>query len=83
MEEVLQMLSSGDTEAVRNKVNSVPVGTQARADAEFYGDFYLGLYADARGDREAATRLLGRAAKDAPRHYMGDIARVYAKHLAK
>lgn len=83
MEEVLQMLSTGNTEAVNAKVNSVPVDSPRRASAAFYGDFYLGLYADAKGDQKTAHRLLSRAAEDAPHHYMGDIARVYAKHLAK
>ena len=81
MEEVLKMLSSGDTEAVRSKVESVPEDSPRRSDAEFYGDFYLGLYADAQGDRKQALRFLSRAARDAPHHYMGDVARVYAKHL--
>lgn len=83
MEEVLQMLSNGDTDAVNARVNQFPAGSESRADAAFYGDFYLGLYADAQGDREDALRLLTRCAKNAPHHYMGDVARVYAKHLAK
>ncbi|MCG8649242.1 MAG: tetratricopeptide repeat protein, partial [Pirellulales bacterium] len=52
-----------------------------RRSAEFYGDFYLGLYADAKGDRETALKYLSRSAKDAPRNYMGDVARVYKKFL--
>ena len=83
MEEVHQMLISGNTEAVSQRVNRVPVDSDTRAEAAFYGDFYLGLYADACGNRELARELLERAAKDAPHHYMGDIARVYARHLAK
>ncbi|GAA5508678.1 tetratricopeptide repeat protein [Novipirellula caenicola] len=81
MQQILEMLSSGDTEAVNARVNETAVGTPERADAAFYGDFYLGLYADAAGDIERARKLLDRAAKDAPHHYMGDIARVYAAHL--
>jgi lipoprotein NlpI len=83
MEEVLRMLSTGNTDAVNARVNRLTVGSAERADAAFYGDFYLGLYADANGDRANALRLLTRAAKEAPHHYMGDIARVYAKYLAK
>jgi lipoprotein NlpI len=83
MKEVLQMLTSGDSDAVRRKVESLPVGSPPRADAEFYGDLYLGLYADAEGDLEQARRWISRAAEQAPRHYMGDVARVYAKHLAR
>jgi lipoprotein NlpI len=83
MEEVLQMLTTGNTAPINQRVNRLPVDSEARAGAAFYGDFYLGLYADAKGDRKKAHELLSRAAEDAPHHYMGDIARVYAKHLAK
>ncbi len=83
LEEIHLMLKSGDTDAVNRRVNRTPVDSHARADAKFYGDFYLGLYADATGDREQARELLTRTAKGAPHHYMGDIARVYAKQLAK
>jgi lipoprotein NlpI len=83
MEEVLRMLTTGDTAPVNQRVNRFPVDSEDRAGAAFYGDFYLGLYADAKGDRKKAGELLSRAAEDAPHHYMGDIARVYAKHLAK
>jgi lipoprotein NlpI len=83
LEEIHQMLKTGDTDAVNRRVNRTPVDSHARADAKFYGDFYLGLYADATGDPEQARELLTRTAKGAPHHYMGDIARVYAKHLAK
>jgi lipoprotein NlpI len=83
MDEVLAMLTSGDTQSVTRRVESLPAGTARRASAEFYGDFYLGLYADARGDRQAAQNYLQRSAKDAPHHYMGDVARVYAEFLKK
>ena len=81
MEEVLQMLKTGDTDAVEKAVNKTKVDSDERESAVFYGDFYLGLYADARGDSEKAKKYMRRAAEDAPRNYMGDIARVYAKHL--
>ena len=51
------MLSSGDTAAVRRRMESVPAGSSARQQADFYGNFYLGLYADAGGDRTEALRL--------------------------
>jgi lipoprotein NlpI len=82
MEEVHRMLTSGNTGAVEQRVAGLPEGSKARAEAAFYGDFYLGLYADAGGRRETARAFVSRAAKDAPHHYMGDVARVYAKHLA-
>ncbi|TWU26204.1 lipoprotein NlpI [Novipirellula galeiformis] len=81
MAEIHELLSTGNTEGVNQRVNETKVGTRERAEAAFYGDFYLGLYADAAGESVKASELLQRAAKDAPRHYMGDIARVYAAHL--
>lgn len=83
MAEVLAMLSNGDTEAVRRRMESVPVGSSARKQADFYGNFYLGLYADAKGDRSEALRLLSLSAADAPHHYMGDVARVYVQFLSQ
>ena len=82
MEEVLQMLSTGDTEKVITKMESFPANTRLRESADFYGNFYLGLYADAAGDRVKAKRYLDLAAKDAAVSYMGDIARVYAVYLS-
>lgn len=81
MEEVLQMLNQGDTETVIAKMASVPKGSAAREDADFYGNFYLGLYADAGGDQAKALQYLKKSAKGAPHHYMGDIARVYSTFL--
>ncbi len=83
MQEVLEMLSSGDTDAVSTRVGAVPNGTADRDSAQFYGDFYLGLYADALGEKDRALTYMNRSAKEAPRNYMGDIARVYAKFLGK
>ncbi len=82
MEEVLQMLSTGDTEKVIAKMESFPANTRLRESAEFYGNFYLGLYADAAGDRAKAKSYLDLAAKDASVSYMGDVARVYAVYLS-
>lgn len=82
MEEVLQMLSTGDTDKVIRKMESFPANTPRRESADFYGNFYLGLYADAGGDRATAKRYLDLAAKDASFSYMGDVARVYAAYLS-
>ncbi len=82
MREVLQMLSDGDTQPVIKVIESQPPGTGARRSAEFYGYFYLGLYADALGKTEQAKPHLERAVKNAQRNYMGDVARVYVKFLA-
>ncbi len=70
LKEIHQMLKSGDTDAVKRSMNRTPVDSNARADAKFYGDFYLGLYADATGDREAGTRVIDshRQGSTAPLH---------------
>lgn len=82
MEEVLQMLSTGDTVKVIAKMESFPANTPLRDSADFYGNFYLGLYADAAGDRAKAKQYLDLAAEDASVSYMGDVARVYATYLS-
>jgi lipoprotein NlpI len=81
MEEVLAMLRSGDRDAVRKRMEATAAGTTARQEADFYGNFYLGLDADARGELSEALELLSKSAADAPHHYMGDVARVYAEYL--
>jgi hypothetical protein len=82
MEEVLQMLSTGETDKVIKKMESFPTNTRGRESADFYGNFYLGLYADAAGDRATAKRYMDLSAKDASFSYMGDVARVYAAYLS-
>lgn len=81
MEEVLKMLKSGDTSLVKNRISAVPESSGERARAEFYGFFYLGLFADAKGNQPEALQWLRKSAKDAPHHYMGDVARVYVQYL--
>ncbi|NND99392.1 MAG: tetratricopeptide repeat protein [Pirellulaceae bacterium] len=81
MAEVLELLKTGDTQLVIERVGQTPEGSRDRESAQFYGDVYLGLYADAKGNLDRATQWMERAAKDAPRHYMGDVARVYADYL--
>ena len=83
MEQVLRMLTSGETGEVTERMSQVPAESSRHAEAHFYGNFYLGLYADASGDAKEARERLDRAAKNAPHHYMGDVARVYARHLAE
>jgi lipoprotein NlpI len=82
MKQVMNLLKTGNTEAVDKAVNATSVDSDERVIAQFYGDFYLGLYADAKGDRASAAKLLNRSVEDAPRNYMGDVARVYADHLS-
>ncbi|MCO8125162.1 tetratricopeptide repeat protein [Stieleria sp. TO1_6] len=81
MEEVLAMLNSGDIQAVKDRMASFSAADPDAKSAQFYGEFYLGLYADAQGDQAAAKKHLSAAAKHAPANYMGDIAKVYADHL--
>ena len=81
MKELLEMLKTGDTDAVNESVNATKVDSAERETAAFYSDFYIGLYADAQDEQKKASRLMRRAAEDAPRNYMGDIARVYADFL--
>tara|TARA_R110002049_G_scaffold2750_2_gene21410 strand:+ start:118515 stop:119312 length:798 start_codon:yes stop_codon:yes gene_type:complete len=83
MEEIRHMLITGDRDAVTNRINETPANSPTRLAAQFYGNFYLGLYADALGETEKAKSLMKQAAKDAPRNYMGDIARVYADWLGE
>ncbi|WP_146531141.1 tetratricopeptide repeat protein [Novipirellula artificiosorum] len=82
MAEIQRMLRSGNKDAVESRIEATAAGSSERAQAAFYGNFYLGLYADAAGDSDEAIERMQQAAKDAPRNYMGDIARVYAKRLA-
>lgn len=81
MEEVLNMLASGDTTAVKDRMNDFADNPPRAKSAKFYGNFYLGLYADALGDVPTARKYLDAAASDAPKNYMGDVAKVYARHL--
>jgi len=81
MPEVLEMLKTGETRNVIERIEQIPADAPQRDVPRFYGNLYLGLYADARGDAARARKYLQRAAEDAPHHYMGDIARLYAKHV--
>lgn len=81
MAEVLQMLASGDPTVVTKRLAQLPAAAPHRESARFYGHLYLGLFFDARGDLKRAKQYLSLAASDAPHHYMGDVARVYAEHL--
>ena len=81
MKEVLEMLKSGDTALVVKKMESLDAKSDERKSADFYGHFYLGLYADAHGKADDAKKHMDKAATDAPHNYMGDVARVYAAFL--
>lgn len=83
MAQVQQMLKSGDVTVVTKRMDQISKDEPEYASAMFYGNFYLGLYADAKGDRATAIEKMALAAKDAPHHYMGDVCRVYAEYLDK
>jgi len=49
---------------------------------KFYAHLYLGLYFEAKGDKEQAYEHIKRAATEfRAEHYMGDVARVHFKRL--
>ena len=50
-------------------------------DARLYARLYLGLYYAALGDKDKEKQHIREAAKNAPQHYMGSVARVHAKFL--
>jgi len=83
MAEVQQMLLTGDQSLVTKRMEQVAENSPEFGSAMFYGNFYLGLYADAKGDHATAVDKMTQAAKDAPHHYMGDVSRVYAAYLNK
>lgn len=81
MEEIHRMLTKGDVNGVKQRLAKLDPSAPGTASGMFYGTLYLGLYADALGQDDAAIVHLKKCAKDAPRNYMGDVARVYAKLL--
>ena len=68
----------GDVEAVMAAAKR-----DGSADALLYGRLYLGLYYAALGDRDKEAEYINAAAKDAPGHYMGSVARIHADFLKK
>ncbi len=80
MAEVLDRLGGGTSDAILAAVERER-GKPTYQDAAFYGDLYLGLIADAEGDRELAAERLGSASQTTLSHYMADIARVYERAL--
>ncbi len=83
MTEIMNMLTTGSVDAINERVNAMTADSASRKEASFYADLYMGLYFDAQGDQKKAREFLARSAKDAPHHYMGDVARVYAELVGK
>ncbi len=77
MEAVLQRLPGGDFEAIGEAMEKTR-GTPAYASAQFYGDLYIALIADAEGKPLIAREHLQKASSAKLTHYMADVARVYA-----
>ncbi|MEM6470843.1 MAG: tetratricopeptide repeat protein [Planctomycetota bacterium] len=80
MKEILEMLKTGDTSTVEERIREYE-GERAEVIAAFYGNLYLGLHADALGNRAEATKFMKLAVKRTPMGYMGDVARVYLEYL--
>ena len=83
MTEIMQYLRGGPRSAIAERVAGLAENPAAQASAQFYADLYLGLAADAAGDRGAAEQAIRRAAQTPATHYMADVARVYAQWLDK
>jgi len=81
MSQILRLLIDGDEQQVIDAVEQLPDGTRRREEAEFYGNLYLGLYADAAGNATQAKQFIGKAAKFVPSNYMSDVSRVYLAEL--
>lgn len=80
MEEVLQRLPGGEFTAIENAVEQTR-DTLGYASAKFYGDLYIGMIADAEGNRSLAKKYLSESADTELPHYMADVARVYAARV--
>jgi lipoprotein NlpI len=83
MTQILEYLNGGKAEAIEAAVEAEQGSPNAYRAARFYADLYLGLVADAAGQRAAALRAMERAADVPMTHYMADVARLYAVHLKK
>jgi len=82
MNEIRRLLIDGNEERVTAAVNQLTEGSASRADASFFANLYLGLYADCYGNTTKAKRLVDAAAKTEQVNYMSDVARVYSFELS-
>jgi lipoprotein NlpI len=85
MNEVLLLIQGKATpEAVLKAANAGELTEAQRKPQLFYGNLYLGLYHDVKGDRKQAIAHLEKAAKDYHNgSYMGEVARVHLEWLKK
>lgn len=80
MAEILKRLSGGDDHEIVRRMGELNA-TSADSSAGLYGNLYLGLIADAEGNKKKAVQRMRTAADTPYTHYMADVARVYAERL--
>ncbi len=80
MQAVLERLPGGEDAGIETAVKELK-GSPQYDSAEFFGNLYLGLIADAEGDLDRAVARMKAAAATEMTHYMADVARVYADDL--
>ncbi len=72
--------------APQDVLDAAKAGTPGPAELNarlFYAELYLGLYAEAQGDKPSALEHLAAAEKHKISHYMWDVARVHADLLRR
>jgi lipoprotein NlpI len=71
---------TGSEEKVWQAVRAGDPSAEDLKERSFYAHLYLGLYDEARGQREASLKHIEKAVNEFPSaHYMGDVARVHLK----
>ena len=68
---------AGKEDQVMSAARAGNPAEDARRERLFYAHLYIGLYNEALGQTKAARQHIERAERNAPRHYMGDVARVH------
>lgn len=73
--------SEAEPADVEKAIAGFDVGSSRRAQAEFYGYLYLGLWFDLQGDREKAKRYVEKSLAANSQGYMADVAKVHLQSL--
>lgn len=82
MAEVYQMFAGRATEEAVDKAATAVAGDPLRsANAKFYADLYIGLYADATDRLELAQKRLAEAVKHNEHHDMWHVSRLHLWHV--
>lgn len=71
------------TQDVIDAFSKLPADSPRAASAGFYGELYLGLYEEARGNANESKQWLRKAVARGKTHYMADVARVHLEQLTK